>query len=90
MNEKAIPVMRFDIEGMKASIFHHLGVVGSELGKALDEEITKAVESFPWESRTKEIVHEAIESQIKSYFQYGEGAEAIKKTINTAITNHIV
>jgi hypothetical protein len=89
MNMEAMPRIRFDIESMKASILAHMGVVGSELGKCLDAEIEKAVNEFPWQQRTSDIVHEAIESQLKSYFQYGKGAESIKSVINESITNHL-
>ena len=84
-----MPTLKFEIEGMKSSILNHLGVVGSDLGLSLDKEITNAVENFPWQSRVDEIVSEAINSQLKSYFQYGEGADAIKLCINQAITNAI-
>ena len=87
MKQEAIPILRFEIEGMKASILTHLGVMGSDLGKALDEEITNAVNKFPWQERVDEIVYKAIHTQLQEYFQYGEGSKIIEKTINQAITN---
>ena len=89
MNANAIPVIRMDVEMMKSSILHHLGVVGSELGECLDAEIEKAVSSFPWQQRVDEIVHESIDSNIKAYFQYGDGSNAIKLVINEAISKHL-
>ena len=89
MNMEAMPRIRIDIDSMKASILSHMGIVGSELGKCLDAEIERAVNEFPWQQRTSAIVNEAIEKQLKGYFQYGKGAESIKAVIDESITNHL-
>jgi len=86
MNVDAIPIVKFSIEGMKAQILSHLGVVGSELGVVLDEEITNAVNSYPWQQKVDDIVHDAIQSSIRSYFTYGDGATEIREMVQVAMS----
>jgi hypothetical protein len=79
---EAMPLIRLEVEGMKASILAHLGVIGSDLGVHLDEQIQHAIDSYPWEDKTKRIVHDAITKRLESYFTYGKGNQAIEAVID--------
>jgi len=74
---------------MKASILSHLGVHGSDLGKQLDAEITKAIESYDWQGQVSAIVHAALREKIENYFQYGEGAKAIQAAVSEGFASAI-
>lgn len=82
MNHNAIPTLKLEVEGMKSAIITHLGVRGSELGDALDSEITKAVDSYPWQEAVFSIVHDAITKHIDVYFKYGKGKRAIVDAVD--------
>ena len=81
MDFNAIPTLRFEIDGIKSSIIAHLGIHGSDLGKAVDAEVERAVESYPWEAKVCDIVHKAISEAIESHFMYGAGRKQIDEAI---------
>ncbi len=81
MDYDAMPRLRIEVEHMRHSIISHIGASGSELGEALEGEITKALENYPWERQVKAIVHETLNSMIESYFKYGEGSKAVRAAV---------
>lgn len=85
MNIDAMPLIRLEVESMKHAIISHLGVHGSELGKILDAEIQKAIDTYPWESSVAEIVHDALHSEIERYFRFGEGRKAIQQSVEESL-----
>ena len=87
MNASAIPIIKITVENMKAQVLSHLGLIGSELGDAIESEIEKAIELYPWEAQVKEIVHSAISSSIDGYFKYGDGASIIGDVVKNSFKN---
>ena len=86
MDSQFAPQIRLEIEAMKASIMHHMGLHGSELGEHIDREVMKAIESYPWEERVRKIAHNAIDEAVERYFKYGGGAyRAIHDAIDKAV-----
>ena len=81
MDFNAIPTLRFEIDGIKSSIVAHLGIHGSDLGKAVDAEIERSVAAYPWEAKVRDIVHKAISEAIESHFMYGAGRKQIDEAI---------
>ena len=86
MDAEAMPVIRLSVEHMKAQVLHHMGVIGSELGERMEQEIENAIESYPWQAQVNSIVHDAISEAIKSYFQYGKGCSDLESAINEALS----
>lgn len=87
MNPRAfenLPVLKFEIENMKAQILSYLGAAGSELGEYIAAQIELSVKSYPWEERVKELVHIKIDAAIEYYFKYGPGAQSISRAIDEA------
>ena len=81
MNSTAMPILRMEVEGMKAAIMSHLGIHGSELGEALSREVDKAIAEYDWLGEVKRITHAVLTDRIHSYFKYGEGAKAVEKAV---------
>lgn len=81
MDYKAMPILRMEVEGMKAAILTHLGARGSELGDALSAEIDKAIAEYDWQGEVKRIVHAALSENINYYFKFGDGAKAVKDAV---------
>jgi len=87
MNYEAMPLVRIQVENMKHSILNHMGVIGSEYAEALDEQIQKALNDYPWEQEVKRIVREEVTAQIQGFFKYGNGHRAISESIEEAFKN---
>ncbi len=85
MDSNAMPAIRLEVQHMKAAIMHHLGVHGSELGEALDKQIMKAIDEYPWEDKVRTIAYLAIDETLESYFKYGNGRTAIYDAIDEAV-----
>lgn len=81
MDYKAMPILRMEVEGMKASILTHLGARGSELGEALSAEIDSAIANYDWQGEVKRIVHATLSEKIRYYFTFGEGAKAVQDAV---------
>lgn len=81
MNYDAIPVIRLEVQGMKAAIMAHMGAEGSELGTALSAEIDKAVANYPWQDRVNVQVTKIIDDAVSFYFR-GEGRRLIMNAVN--------
>ena len=89
MNYDAMPQIRLEVEHMKHSILHHLGVAGSQLGECLEKEIQAAIETYPWQHRVTEIVHHAIDDYVKAYWSYGKGSKRITQAIDDAFSQRL-
>ena len=84
MNIEAMPIIRLTVEGMKHQILAYIGANGSELGDKIEAEVTKAINSYPWDKDVEKIVHELIEEAVIRFFKYGKGGVAIDKAISEA------
>lgn len=87
MNYDGAPVIRLEVENMKQSILHHMGVNGSDLGKHIDAHIDKALFTYPWQQKVDEAVHTALNEAIGEYFRFGGGSKEIKQTVEDALNN---
>ena len=87
MDYKAMPILRMEVEGMKAAILTHLGARGSELGDALSAEIDKAIAEYDWQGELKRIVHETLSQKIQEYFSWGEGAKAVRAAVENGFAS---
>lgn len=85
MKFEAIPTVRIELDGMKHAIVRHLGAAGSQLGEAIEEQIQRAIDTYPWEEQVVSITHDSITSAITHYFSYGEGSRAIRESVEAAL-----
>jgi hypothetical protein len=81
MDYNAMPILRMEVEGVKAAILTYLGARGSELGDALSAEIDKAIAEYDWQGEVKRIVHATISEKINYYFKFGDGAKAVEDAV---------
>jgi len=81
MHSKGMPLIRIQVEHMKHAIIEHMGLVGSELGERIGEEVDKAIIAYKWEERIHGIVHNTLNTEIAHYFNYGKGNKIIKEAI---------
>ena len=82
MNFEAIPTLKIEVEHMKHTIINHIGAMGSDLGKALETEIQRAIDNYDWQGQVTRIVHEALKDAIDGYFRYGKGNKMILAALN--------
>lgn len=82
MDIRNLPIIKFEIEGIRSTIAAQLGVRNSEFGDVLQQEIEKAVADYPFEAKVREIVYSCMTQSIQNYFSYGEGAKAIKQSVS--------
>lgn len=87
MISETMPVIRLEIQHMKHAIIQHMGLLGSELGDRIEEEVEKAVINYPWEQEVSKIFNQALNDQITSYFKWGKGGEIIKKAVCEGFKN---
>jgi hypothetical protein len=85
MKFENIPIIRMEIEGMKANILNALGLYGSELGEVVKENLEKAIKEYPFEEIIKQEAYNALDSAIKNYFAHGKGRELIESIVDGAI-----
>jgi hypothetical protein len=84
MRAEAFPIIRIEIDHMKHQIASMLGIKGSDLELAINEEIEKQMAIFARETlptMVRETLHEAVEAELKSYFKFGDGATAIQDAV---------
>lgn len=80
-----IPILRFEVEGMKHSMLLAL----SNHAVEMDKLIRDAVEQFCTEENLQRVLNEAtnrclkaaIDSEIEQFFRYGKGREAVKRAV---------
>lgn len=85
MNYELIPKIRLEIDGLKAHVMQMLGVRGSELGEAIDSAIEHAFEDYNLYSTVKELTNQALDRELQSYFESGEGKKMIQDAIRKTI-----
>lgn len=81
MNFEAMPRIRIEVEQMKQAIICQMGVLNSELGDIIGNEISKAIEAYDWKKEVTNVVHNTLTEMVKSYFTFGEGYKAIKQAV---------
>lgn len=87
MDYRAMPILKFEIENLRHAVMSHMGVVGSEMGDAIEAQFKKAVDEFPWEATVRRLAFEAMTTAIENHFNYGAGRKAIDKAIDEALAS---
>jgi hypothetical protein len=80
-----VPIIRFEIEGMK----HTLQVALSQYAAVMDEQMQEAVEASCTvenlqriiEKSAKQEIECAINEEIRKFYSYGKGREAIRNAV---------
>lgn len=81
----AIPIIRVEVDRLKSSIVHMLGMQGSILGERVAEQIDRAIADYPWQQQVEEAVSTAVTKAISQYFNYGRGWVAIKEAVEQGL-----
>ena len=80
-----LPKIRIEVENMKYQIIHAFAAHNDEIEKAVNEELTKAVQNYPFSEKISQVVNsviaDVITETIKDYFVYGEGRKEISDGI---------
>ena len=80
-----MPRVTIELEGMKQQIVHAFSSRNQEIETAIEEQLTKAINTFPFEETvlklSREIISAAIKDALEHYFKYGEGREAIQQAV---------
>ncbi|MBM5575853.1 hypothetical protein [Deefgea sp. CFH1-16] len=85
----AMPLIRLEVEGMK----HTICVALQQHLLQMDEQIKASVDAICQPDHIAKIIEEtasreiktAIESEVRNFYNYGKGREAIKEAVNKAL-----
>lgn len=88
-DNNALPLIRMDVEGLRYSVATML----TEHSARMDEDIKNALDKYCTPENLKRVIEEAtfsninhaIQEEIKQFFQYGVGRDAIKKAVSQSI-----
>ena len=84
-----VPIIRLEIEGMKYTLQTAL----SEHSAQIDKDVQAAIERFCRPENIQEHINRAVKQslgvvlaeEIERHFKYGEGREAIRQAVRTAL-----
>lgn len=80
-----MPIIRLEIEGMKASILHALTEYELQMDSLVKEAIERQCSSEHIHQlinyETSRAIDEAVKDEINNFFKYGKGRDAIKSAI---------
>ena len=80
-----LPRIRIEVENMKYQIIHAFSSHNDEIERAVDEELTKAIQNYPFDVQiaklANEVITEAIKSALQDFFIYGEGRKQIEELL---------
>lgn len=87
MDLKSVPIIRLEIENLKHSISHYLGIENSDLEKVVHQEIDKQKDFLDQQVRLEvsRCINQIIREKVYEYFSTGEGADNIKKAIKKTL-----
>lgn len=88
--EMPIPIIRLEVEHLKHCILHAF----SDYTLKFDETLKRAVEAYCTSATVDKVMTEAveremrtaIEQEIKDFFKYGEGREAVSAAVKARLT----
>ena len=80
-----MPIVRLTIESMSHTILHHLGTHHEEISEAVEAEIEKVLGNFDFEGTVAQECQNILASEIKSYFQYGDGSKAVRAALREGL-----
>lgn len=80
-----MPRVTIQLEGMKQQIVHAFSSHNEEVEQAIEEQLSVAIKSFPFEETilkmSREVISASIKEALEHYFKYGEGREVIKRAV---------
>lgn len=89
----SVPVIRMELEGFKIALLHAM----SDHQLQIDQNVQAAVEKFCTpenlakiiEDKSHTIMREAIESEVRDFFTYGDGRKAIRAAVQKKLKEDI-
>jgi hypothetical protein len=84
-----MPVVKVEIENLKHTVLTTMGLSNGELHDRIAEAIDEAVKKYPWQERIDRIAHAEIDRIVTAFFQYGQGAEAIRNVLKETLAGAI-
>lgn len=88
-----LPRIKIEVERMKYQILHAFQNHDDEIEKVVEAELTKAIETYPFEDEiykvAQETISEVVSRSVKDYFSYGEGYQLIQDIIHDAIQKKV-
>jgi len=85
MHSDFMPRIQVSIESTKAAIITQMGIAGSEFGVLVQERLDQCLKSEDFNKVIDQSIHEAINDEIKRYFQYGKGRSLIGDSISGSL-----
>ena len=81
-----LPRIKIEVENMKYQIIHAFASHNDEIGKAVDQELTRVIANYPFSEEVSQLANDviarAIKATLEEYFLYGEGRKEISEGIN--------
>ena len=81
----ALPVLRFELEGVRHSLLHALADQAEDIQKAVDVELTRFIDGFDFgacvRAQMRPVLERCIANAIQTHFQYGPGREVIEAEV---------
>ena len=81
MNAEFIPKITLNVEFMKGSMVHAMGLAGSDVEKHIAAAIDEQLKNIDYDRIILEHLSTAVSSAVKDHFSYGEGRKAIEKAV---------
>lgn len=85
-----LPHIRLDLEHMRYSVIHALGVHNREIEKYVSDELARQIEAFDYEASLKRYVDAAIERAVKQsvedFFLSGGGSATVYEAVKQQLT----
>lgn len=84
-----LPKIRIEVENMKYQIIHAFSTHNDEIEKAVEEQLTKAIAEYPFESEINKVavgvITDVIKDSLLDYFRYGPGRVLINDVVLQAL-----
>lgn len=81
-----MPMIRLELEQMRATILHQFTNYNKELSEAVDKELKKVIENFDYEGTITRVANEVITKVIQDYFSWsGEGKKLIEDSVKQGL-----
>jgi len=88
-----LPKIRIEVENMRYQIIHAFASHNDEIEKAVETELIKVIQDYDFAGEinqiAREVITQAVKSNLEHFFQYGEGykiiGEAVAQTLGGLI-----
>lgn len=88
-----LPRIKIEIENMRYQIVHAFSTHNDEIEKAVDEEIRKVIENYPFSEVVSKLASEVLEKSIKhsleEFLLYGEGSKVLKESVDKLLADKL-